>query len=195
MTSFLHRIVSRPAIYDLVQRAVGVNEVYRHMQPHLDQSAGRTLLDVGAGTGSLAAKVPASCRYIWLDCDTDKLRGYLRKKPGGVGVLTDGATLCLKDKSVDDAVVMAVAHHIPDEALPGFFAEVSRVARRRLIFVDPLRVSDPFVSNLLWRYDRGSFPRTEEELRSHLTRHFELATVDCFSVFHHYVLCVGRPRG
>ena len=192
--SLAHKIVSQPRVYDWVQKAVGGEEVYRFLAPHLKESAGHSLLDVGAGTGNNRKMLPDSTRYIWMDNDARKLAGYRAKQACAPGVLGDATQLSFRDKSVDYGLCTAVFHHLNDAELGRLVDELARVIRRRLIAVDAVQCLDRPMSNLLWKYDRGSFPRTAERIRAALARRFHLEFVDELTVYHRYILCIANPK-
>jgi ubiquinone/menaquinone biosynthesis C-methylase UbiE len=193
MRSLLHSIVAVPFVYDLVQRAAGWSKISERLALQVKDTSGQLVLDVGAGTGSGAELLPSGARYLWLDSDPQKLNGFKKKHPESLAILGDGSMICLQDKSVDVTLCLDVTHHIPDEYIASFLKEVRRVTRERLVFLDPL-VWNSKVSRLLWHYDRGSFPRPFQTLYEVLQKHFEIEYLECFSVYHHYILCVGRPR-
>jgi ubiquinone/menaquinone biosynthesis C-methylase UbiE len=192
--SLAHKIVSRPRVYDWVQKAMGADSVGRFLAPHLVESAGHTLLDVGAGTGINRRLMPDSTRYIWMDNDAQKLSGYRGKGSSGLGALGDATQLCFRDKSIDYGLCSAVFHHLNDDQLSRLFDELGRVVRRRLIILDAVKCADRVVSNLLWNYDRGSFPRTGKQICAALERRFNLEHVDELTVYHSYILCVANPK-
>jgi ubiquinone/menaquinone biosynthesis C-methylase UbiE len=194
VTSILHKIVSQPQVYDWVQKAAGAELVGRFLAPHLAESSGRSLLDVGAGTGNFRRFMPDSTRYIWMDNDAQKLSGYRGKRSGGLAAMGDATHLCFRDKSIDYATCIAVLHHLDDGALNNLFDELGRVVRRRLIVLDPVECADRTISNLLWKYDRGSFPRTGQRIRAALESRFRLEHVDELTVYHRYILCVASPK-
>jgi hypothetical protein len=99
----------------------------------------------------------------------------------------------LPDAAVDLTVCVAVAHHLDDCELPQMIAELARVTRKRLVFLDPLAATGPGIGSVLWAYDRGSHPRSAQTLLSELGRCFEIEQVTRFRIFHRYVLCSGRP--
>ncbi len=194
VTDILHKIVSHPQVYDLVQKAVGGAQVTGFLSPHFEQTAGHSLLEVGAGTGDCRKLMPASTRYIWMDHDAQKLSGFRKKQQGELAVMGDATQLCFKDKSVDYALCAAVLHHLNDAELARLLTELQRVVRRRLIVLDPVDCQDRAMSNLLWRYDRGSFPRTAQNIRTILERQFTMEHTDELTVNHRYVLCVASPK-
>jgi ubiquinone/menaquinone biosynthesis C-methylase UbiE len=193
--SLAHKIVSQPRVYDWVQKAVGAEAVGRFLAPHLKESAGHSLLDVGAGTGNNLRLLPDSTRYIWMDNDTQKLSGYRAKQSCELGVLGDATQLSFRDKCIDYGLCTAVFHHLNDAELSRLVDELGRVIRRRLIALDAVECVDRPMSNLLWKYDRGSFPRTGERIRAALGRRFDLEFVDELTVYHRYILCIANPKG
>jgi hypothetical protein len=46
---------------------------------------------------------------------------------------------------------------------------------------------------VLWRYDRGSFPRTDVALREAMEQQFDIVRWEAFALWHAYVVAVGRP--
>lgn len=193
LTRLAHRLVANPAVYDCVQRLAGRDHNYRRLAPHLMQSAGKMLLDVGAGTGECARIIPPRTTYIWLDNDPEKLRGFRGKFSSRWAVLGAANQIGLKDKSVDIAVCVAVSHHLSDAELGNAVRELARVCRFQLIFLDAVQATS-VVSNLLWKYDRGSHPRKAETLRSAIEQWFDVDHEERYSVYHHYWLCTARPK-
>jgi hypothetical protein len=65
-----------------------------------------------------------------------------------------------------------------------------------LLFLDALWKPSRFISRLLWKLDRGSFPHTEEALLSALSAHGEIVKIERYQIYHRYVIClVKRKRG
>jgi ubiquinone/menaquinone biosynthesis C-methylase UbiE len=191
----LERIVAIPRIYDGVQRMAGREESYRRLLPFLLRAKGEMLLDTGAGTGEIARILDPTTRYMWLDVDPQKLSGFRQKCPRGLAVLGSVTQIPLAQSSVHTALCAAVSHHLTDPELGKMFAELARVCRNQFIFLDAVEKRNSPVSNLMWRYDRGSCPRTPERLTALLQQHFVLEHTEQYSIFHHYLLFVGRPIG
>ena len=89
---------------------------------------------------------------------------------------------------------MAVSHHLTDHQLNSALREVARVCRQKLIFLDAIRQETSTVSNLLWKYDRGSYPRTAAALHSSIAQFFAIEHEERYSIYHHYWLCTASPK-
>jgi SAM-dependent methyltransferase len=188
-----HAVVANPRVYDFTQAHGGYKHVERRLAPELGSLGGKTVLDVGAGTGTLARLLPANARYLWLDADAQKLQGFRRDSGERLALLADASRLPLHDGSVDVVLTVDVSHHLEDDVLVAFLDEAARVARERLVFLDA--VASPRVrSRLLWRYDRGANPRPPQELIARLEASFVPLRVDRFRIHHDYVFFVGEPR-
>jgi SAM-dependent methyltransferase len=192
----LHSIVARPMAYDAVQFLAGASVVRRRMATAVARLGPiRRVLDVGGGTGAGREVVPAGATYVCVDIDPMKIAGFVRKNPGSLAVVGDATRMPLGDGSVDAMILMFVAHHLDDDLLDRFLPEAARVLgpNGRLVFTDPVWAPRRWIGRLLWRYDRGSFPRTPDRLRQALERRFEIEHWEEFAVWHRYVLAVARP--
>jgi SAM-dependent methyltransferase len=193
ITRVAHRVASHPAVYDAIQRTVGTPRTRELLRQHLAGADGKTVLDVGAGTGRFRDALPAGAKYIWLDNDPQKLAGFKAKRPEDETIVADATTVPLGDKSVDYALCVAVAHHLPEDAFPRLVSELARVVRERVLFVDALREQAAIVK-LLWGFDRGTYPRSADELLSALGEALQVDEVERYAKLHRYLFCAARPR-
>ena len=193
ITRLAHRVASHPAVYDAIQRTVGTPRTRELLREHLAGAAGKKVLDAGAGTGRFRDTLPAGASYVWLDNDRQKLAGFKAKRPDDETILADATDIPLDDDSVDYAVCVAVAHHLPEDGFARLVSELARVARERVLFMDPVR-ADGAVPRALWRFDRGTYPRSAEELVAALRERLDVERVERYSKRHHYVFCVGAPK-
>jgi SAM-dependent methyltransferase len=189
----LHHVVAHPAVYEVVQRACGYGRLAKALGAHLAETDGASVLDVGAGTGSLAELLPSSATYIWLDSDTVKLGRFRAKSPAGLALLADATRIPLVDRAVDYAVCVAVSHHLTDAQLRELVSELQRVVRRKLVFADAT-YSPALRARLLWRYDRGGNPRPVEDITQPLSESFVLETKSVVRAAHDHLVCVGVPK-
>jgi ubiquinone/menaquinone biosynthesis C-methylase UbiE len=194
LRELLGKVVANPWVYDAVQKMAGREENYRRLQPLLARAKGEILLEAGAGTGEIKRILDPTTRYLWLDNDVQKLAGFQSKNKNQLAVLADGTCIPLADRSVQSVLTSAVTHHMQDHELDLFLAELARVCRQQLVFLDALDDPSSLVSNLMWRYDRGSWPRTYENLLSKVRQYFELEMIQRYKIYHEYLLCTGKPR-
>jgi len=194
LTRFFHRFVAHPRVYDWVQYALGYPITRARLRPYLARMGEGWVLDAGAGTGETASLLPPAARYLWLDSDPRKLRGFRAKTLSSPALLGDAAHIPLRSKSVDHGICLALTHHLPDRALPALFSELARVIRGRLLFLDPVEKKPAMFSGLLWRYDRGSYPRSAQALGEALQGSFEIEHAERYAILHHYWLCLARPK-
>lgn len=165
----------------------------RRLKPVLAETEGDTVLDVGGGTGNATLILPSLQSYICLDNDPMKLSGLKRKQLSLNSLLGDATRMPVRDKGVDDVLCLNVLHHLSDDQVSSFLREAARIARKRFIVMDPLDRPHSLVSRTLWRYDRGSHPRSKDTLRSFLESHFKIERTENFAVYHEYLICVCRP--
>jgi len=193
VTPLVERVLGDPRLYDRVQKTFGLDRLRARVAPVLAELEPGTLLDVGAGTANFYPVVPPTLAYTALDVDERKLEGLRAKYPEVPTILASGTGIPVENDAFDHALCVDVSHHLRDDELDPFLAELARVTRRTLVFVDALKLAR-LPSRLLWTLDRGSHPRPLEPLRAALERQFELRRVETFTIQHAYVLAVGAPR-
>lgn len=184
-------LVSRPWFYELVQNVAGRRVVVEKLKTVLPPSAGR-VFDVGSAGGGLS--VSLGLQPISLDIDPRSVLSAREKHPGAVALVGDATELPFPAHCFDLSLCVDVSHHLPDAAWPRMLAELRRVTRGTLVFLDAVRVDSRPLSRLLWRYDRGRHPRNREEILEAIGREFLIRNVVDFSVYHRYLLCVATPR-
>jgi ubiquinone/menaquinone biosynthesis C-methylase UbiE len=194
MKALLHRLVAIPFVYDLVQKLVGGGAIREWIrEPLAAMEPGQKILDVGAGTGLNREVCPKNCKYICLDLDPVKLRAFQERYPDDSAVQADATSIPLEDNSVDAVLCTLVTHHLPKEVVPKFVAESHRVLKPsgRLIFVDAFWEPRNRVGQLLWRFDRGSYPHTRDELLTDISQKLRIVHQDHQRKLHDYLLVVG----
>lgn len=187
----LHHLVARPGVYNLVQFAAGGPVVHRHLAEQVTRTdCNGLVLDLGGGTGVVRPLCDASSRYICLDLDPIKLESFHRRYPGDPVLLSDACQVPLKSRTVDCVLCVFLTHHVSDESLAMLISETRRVLRKggELVLAEALWNPARVVSKLLWRYDRGSFPRTRDHLWSALSKCYDHIAEDQFAVHHEYVI-------
>ena len=193
LTSFLHRLVEVPQVYDLVQFLAGARLVQKRLRRAIaPYNNAPRVLDLGGGTGLHRELWSGESLYICLDNDPQKLQGFRARHNDSLAILGDATQLPLRDNSLNIVICTFVAHHITDELLHQFVQEAMRVLKGdgHFVFLDPLWEPRRPIARLLWKYDRGSFPRASKALRNVLSQHGTIVHAERFAVLHEYLLCV-----
>lgn len=187
-------VLEHPRIYDAIQTLGRYHITARRLQSLLADASNQLVLDMGAGTGNLARLLPPDAEYLAIDNDPARIRSLEQKVPGARCMVRSALETGLEDDAVDWSVCNGLAHHLEDEDVPRLIAELARVTRERLIFVEPLWPGGRLINAILWRYDRGSHPRPESTLLTALRAHFVLDQVEHLRPSQEVLICVGRPR-
>jgi ubiquinone/menaquinone biosynthesis C-methylase UbiE len=189
----IKRIASYPWVYDWIQVLAGARIVYKRLVSQLATFDSATVLDLGGGTGLYRHACPSSCVYICLDIDKEKLNRFRKKYPDCTTLLADATAIPLKDESIDVVICICVSHHLTDVSFAKLISESKRVLKPLgvFVFLDALRMPKRLLSRLLWRYDRGSFPRTKEQIQSFISTQYRIIHSEDFTVFHKYILLRG----
>lgn len=193
LLKLIHAFVSIPWVYDYAQRIAGIQQSHAQLRPFLSITH-QTVLDIGGGTGMFAPFIPPSNEYICVDNDPQKVAGFQKKFPAHQAILADALNMPFTDKRADYSMCINVTHHLTDEQLPHLFREIARVTKRRLIFHDALKQDGIGISQFLWALDRGSFPRSLEQLYQAITEYFTIEHIKEYKVYHRYLICSCQPK-
>jgi ubiquinone/menaquinone biosynthesis C-methylase UbiE len=192
----LHKIAAHPWVYDQIQALAGQKQIMEWISRQTAAIHAETVVDVGGGTGTWRRLWPAGCRYICLDNEMPKLQGFHSKVPAGLAVLSDATRMSIATGSADVVMCVAIAHHLTDAMLDEVLEEALRVLKLggQLILLDAVFNRKRRAGRILWRLDRGSYPRTAEELREKFEVRFKVVHWGKYAVYHEYVLGIGiRP--
>jgi ubiquinone/menaquinone biosynthesis C-methylase UbiE len=196
ITGLLHRLASHPWVYDRIQTIAGHRQVLDRLSQAIVPLRPKIVLDIGGGTGNVRGLLAADCRYICLDLEMPKLMGFRSKLPGGLAVLGDATSMPIAHRSVDMVICKLVTHHLTDSMLAQALDESRRVLPPGgyMMLLDAVLNQQRSTGRILWRLDRGSHPRTEDQLRGNLRDRFKIIHWEKFSIYHEYVFGIGvRP--
>ena len=189
----LHRIAAHPWVYDGIQALAGQPRILELISEKTVNMLAETVVDVGGGTGASRKLWPPNCRYVCLDIELAKLKRFRAKVPGGFAVLSDAGRMSIATASADVVLCMAVIHHLSDVVFEELIDEAYRVLKihGQLILLDPVLNRERWMGRALWKLDRGSYPRTAEELRKKLEGKFKIIHWQKHAIFHEYVFGIG----
>ncbi len=193
LTKLLHRLAARPWVYDQIQTIAGLELVLDRMSHELTPLCPKVVVDIGGGTGTVRSLFAADCRYVCLDLELPKLKGFRLKTPTGMAVLGDATSMPIVDGGTDMVICKSLTHHLTDPMLDRALDESRRVLRLggHMILLDAVLNKQRVAGRILWKLDRGSFPRAEEDLRKRLEDRFKVIHWDKFAVYHEYVFGIG----
>ncbi len=195
LTRIVHRVVGNPWVYDQLQFLGGGSYIHRRLVARITPvNPSALVLDLGGGTGIARRLWPPTCTYVCLDLDPVKLCRFLNKRSDAIALLSDATCVPIRNRSVDIVLCTFVAHHLPDELLERLISESVRVLKShgKFIFMDPV-LNRSWVARLLWRFDRGSYPRSSDALHRALSARFENIHQEQFELLHRYLLWIGKP--
>src|SRR5258705_11896101 len=93
ITELLHRLATRPWVYDQIQSFAGLERVHEKLSKGIAALSPKVIVDIGGGTGNVRNLFGPDCRYVCLDVELPKLTGFRSKIPGGLAVLADATSV------------------------------------------------------------------------------------------------------
>jgi ubiquinone/menaquinone biosynthesis C-methylase UbiE len=190
----LQRVAACPGGYDALQWLAGRPLVADVLRKWLANERG-LLIDVGGGTGTLKALLPAAVRHVCVEPNPAMLSGYVAKFHDGLPLNGDAVRLPVRDGAAPLVALIAVSHHLTDAEFDEALSEIARIQAPRgsFFFFDALLVPERLASRFMWRRDRGAHPRTAADIIARLQRHFEMVEHFEYSLWHRYLACRCRP--
>jgi SAM-dependent methyltransferase len=190
----LHRLASHPLVYDCLQRFVGQKVNLDKISAYTKTMHPCSIVDVGGGTGAARELWPVGSRYVCMDIEMPKLRLFRAKNPNGFALLSDATGMSIATESMDVVLFMCFVHHLTDEMFDQAFKEARRVLRvgGRLIFLDAILKHERRIGRILWKLDRGSYPRTAETLHEKLGANFKIIHWEQYAIYHEYAFGIGE---
>jgi hypothetical protein len=93
-------------------------------------------------------------------------------------------------------ICKSVTHHLTDLMLEQTLDESRRVLRAggHMIVLDAVLNRERLAGRILWRLDRGSYPRTADDLQRKLASRFNIIHWEKFAIYHEYVFGIGARR-
>jgi ubiquinone/menaquinone biosynthesis C-methylase UbiE len=152
------------------------NSEKRNIRENLKIHDRGKVLDFGCGAGHLSELFKPN-RYIGIDPDKTCIN-FAKKRYKGIFLCMNGKILKFKNSYFDSAIACEVFHHIPDLDLEGVLKEIKRVLKEfgKFIIIDPVPCSyqASVFGKILFKFDRGKYPKEPKKLKDILSKHFKI---------------------
>lgn len=174
MLKTAYKTLENPAIYNIVQKLLGVDRVYRKLRETIaEQLKGiiyNKVLDVGCGTGLFTDCFKGE--YTGIDINEEyikKARAYKK----GTFKTGDATALQFEDETFDLVFTLGVLHHLDAGSREKMLKEMRRVCKTggHILIVDGLVPSNRLniIGYVLAKLDRGPFKMRLSEFKKMLT--------------------------
>lgn len=170
MLKILYKMLENPKVYDLSQKLLGGDRVFRVIKEaiavQLSDISYNNVLDVGCGTG------------LFMDCFKGKYTGidinqeYIRRaeaKGKGLFLVADATVLPFESETFDLIFTIGLLHHLDMQDRKKMLDEMKRVCKTNgyIFIVDGLVPSNRLnvIGYILAKLDRGRFKMRAEEFK------------------------------
>lgn len=146
-------------------------------------SPGDSVVDVGCGTGDMAAIVPPGCRYLGVDLSEDNLRTARdwQSAPGREFRQLDLTREPLPGGPFDVALVVAILHHMDDATIDTVLTQLVPQIRKRIVVMDFIAMEGNPVQRMWAALDQGKHVRTLWQQKALLEKHMRIVSGDVFA--------------
>ncbi|MBI5797805.1 methyltransferase domain-containing protein [Candidatus Woesearchaeota archaeon] len=179
-SGFWYTLFDFPAVYNSVRYFLlgGKKKMFSAIQEAVALEDGESLLDVGCGPGELSQLFGSA--YAGLDY-SQRYVDYASKKYAGKKFFQGNVLdYSLQEKSYDIVLLASFIHHFSDEEVDFVLKNAARVARKRVVLLEPCPTGNIFGKFLL-KMDRGAHVRSVLRQKEFIEKYFQDVKVKEFS--------------
>ncbi len=180
-TGFWYNLFDVPAVYNYVRAVLlfGKGRMFSEIRNAVALQEGETILDVGSGPGELSELF--SGNYYGVDYSENYVAYAQEKYPTKTFFQGNVLDLSIPEKSYDVVLLASFIHHFSDEEVRKIFANMQKVARKRIVLLEPCPWKGNPLAWILLKMDRGAHIRSFEEQKKIVSEFFLLQDVKIFS--------------
>src|SRR3989338_962228 len=179
-TGFWYTLFDMPAVYNSVRTVLlfGKRKMFSHIKDAVALQNGENILDVGSGPGELSTLFQNG--YAGVDY-SDNYVAYAQKKyPRKKFFQGNVLQLNIPEKSYDVVLLASFIHHFSDLEVNQILQNLSTVARKRIVLLEPCPWKGNPIALLLLKMDRGAHVRSFEEQKKFVEKYFTLEKAHTF---------------
>lgn len=194
-TGLWYTLFDMPAIYNSVRSVLlfGKGKMFRKLKEAVALQGDETVLDVGSGPGELSQLF--SQGYAGVDYSQNYITYAQKKYPQKKFFQGNVLNLTIPEKSYDIVLLASFIHHFTDAEVDTILQNMSLVARKRLILLEPCPQKGNPIAWFLLKMDRGAHIRSLEEQQKFLEKYFVLEKCQIFtSGMYKLSILVGLPK-
>src|SRR3989338_1937923 len=152
-TGFWYTLFDMPAVYNSVRAVLlfGKGKMFSRIKDAVALQNGENVLDVGSGPGELSKFFQGNVLQ-----------------------------LSIPEKSYDVVLLASFIHHFSDAEVDQILQNLSTVARKRIILLEPCHWKGNPLAWLLLKMDRGAHIRSFEEQKTCVEKYFTLENANTF---------------
>ena len=178
LASSVDLLAENPAVFSVLRKILEVGFVRqkRWIQQLFTLTSENRVLDIGCGTGEFAPLFKIA--HYWGIDISRSYAAHARKKTGQEILVMDGNRLAFKSERFDYILIMAVLHHLKDEAVIQVLAEAKRVLKpegRVLVMEDTkIEAFDSLLVRWVQKYDKGAYIRNSQAYKAMISDFFTI---------------------
>ncbi len=165
----------------MVLFGVRINPVLRA----LDAQPNESVLDAGCGYGYLVNHL-SHCNYTGVDLEKERI-DWAKHKFGENSnrrfFQKDACDTGLPSKSFDKAVAFGLLHHLPDDVAKKCVKELTRLVRKKIVFLDGVYSRFHLPNNILCKLDQGKYVRHAEDYLALVSPHATIVKADSYHAY------------
>ncbi len=179
-TGFWYTLFDMPAVYNSVRAVLlfGKGKMFSRIKDAVALQNGENVLDVGSGPGELSKLFQGD--YAGVDYSNNYVAYAQKKYPGKKFFQGNVLQLSIPEKSYDVVLLASFIHHFSDAEVDQILQNLSTVARKRIILLEPCHWKGNPLAWLLLKMDRGAHIRSFEEQKTCVEKYFTLENANTF---------------